>query len=82
MLFRSGDRPKPPACRWLQPGETFGDITEIGLLGPVFDQDMANMPYIQQGLKSLKRPGIELARYQENRIRHYHQILDRWIAQP
>ena len=76
----SGERPKPPACRWLQPGETFGDITEIGLLGPVFDQDMANMPFIQQGLKSLKRPGIQLARYQENRIRHYHQILDRWIA--
>ncbi len=75
-----GSHPKPPECRWLQPGETFGDIKEIGLLGPVFDQDMANMPYIQQGLKSLKRPGIQLARYQENRIRHYHQILDRWIA--
>ena len=52
---------------------------EIGLLGPVFDQDMANLPYIQQGLKSLKTPGIQLGRYQENRIRHYHQILDRWL---
>ena len=37
----SGPVPKPPAPRWLQPGETFADIKEIGLLGPVFDQDMA-----------------------------------------
>ena len=75
-----GSHPKPPAPRWLQPGETFSDIKEIGLLGPVFDQDMANMPYIQEGLKTLRRPGITLARYQENRIRHYHQILDEWLA--
>lgn len=75
-----GSHPKPPAPRWLQPGETFSDIKEIGLLGPVFDQDMANMPYIQEGIKTLRRPGITLARYQENRIRHYHQILDEWMA--
>jgi hypothetical protein len=48
----------------------------------VFDQDMANMPFIQEGLKSLRTPGVQLARYQENRIRHYHQILDEWIARP
>ncbi len=75
-----GSHPKPPAPRWLQPGETFSDIKEIGLLGPVFDQDMANMPFIQEGLKSLRGPGIQLARYQENRIRHYHEILDEWLA--
>ena len=74
-----GSHPAPAKTRWLQPGETFADIKEIGLLGPVFDQDMANLPYIQQGLKSLKTPGIQLGRYQENRIRHYHQILDRWL---
>ena len=74
-----GSHPAPAKTRWLEPGETFADIKEIGLLGPVFDQDMANLPYIQQGLKSLKTPGIQLGRYQENRIRHYHQILDRWL---
>ncbi len=75
-----GSKPKAPKTRWLQPGETFSDITEIGLLGPVFDQDYANLPHIQDGLKSLKTKGIQLGRYQENRIRHYHQILDRWLA--
>ena len=44
------------------------DITEIGLLGPVFDQDYANLPHIQDGLKSLKTKGLQLGRYQENRI--------------
>ena len=72
--------PSRRTTRWLREGETFADIKEIGLLGPVFDQDMANMPFIQQGLKSLRRPGIVLARYQENRIRHYHAILDEWMA--
>jgi len=74
-----GTHPKAPKTRWLQPGETFSDITEIGLLGPVFDQDYANLPHIQDGLKSLKTKGLELARYQENRIRHYHKILDEWM---
>jgi phenylpropionate dioxygenase-like ring-hydroxylating dioxygenase large terminal subunit len=75
-----GTHPNPPEPRWLQPGETFADIKEIGLLGPVFDQDMANMPFIQEGLKTMRTKGIQLARYQENRIRHYHQILDDWLA--
>ena len=74
-----GSHPKPPKTRWLQPGETFSDISEIGLLGPVFDQDYANLPHIQKGLKSLRAPGIQLSRYQENRIRHYHGILDEWM---
>ena len=46
----------------------------------MFDQDYANLPHIQDGLKSMRGPGIQLARYQENRIRHYHRILDEWMA--
>ena len=45
----------------------------------MFDQDYANLPHIQEGLKSLRAPGIQLSRYQENRIRHYHGILDEWM---
>jgi len=75
-----GELAKPKPVRWLQPGETFSDITEIGLLGPVFDQDYANLPHIQKGLKTTRSNGVVMGRYQENRIRHYHQILDEWLA--
>jgi phenylpropionate dioxygenase-like ring-hydroxylating dioxygenase large terminal subunit len=74
------ERAKPKPQRWLQPGETFSDITEIGLLGPVFDQDYANLPHIQKGLKTTRAKGVLISRYQENRIRHYHQILEAWMA--
>lgn len=71
-------RPAPAPVRWLKEGETFSDITEIGLLGPVFDQDFANLPHIQKGLKTTRKEMV-LGRYQDNRIRHYHQILDAWM---
>jgi hypothetical protein len=74
------ERPKPAPIRWLKEGEMFSDVTEIGLLGPTFDQDYANLPYIQKGLKTTRAKGVLISRYQENRIRHYHQILEEWMA--
>ena len=66
-------RPSPLAA----PEEMlFADITELGLLGPVFDQDCYNLPYVQQGLKTTRKPGITLANYQESRIRHFNRMLD------
>jgi phenylpropionate dioxygenase-like ring-hydroxylating dioxygenase large terminal subunit len=75
-----GVHPEPAKVRWLKEGETFSDIEEIGLLGPVFDQDMSNLPYIQKGMKTSRWDGVVFNRYQENRIRHYHQILEEWMA--
>jgi len=70
---------KPGPVRWLQPGEDFADITELGLLGPVLDQDYFNLPYIQEGLRTTRKPGISLANYQESRIRHFHHLLEDWL---
>jgi nitrite reductase/ring-hydroxylating ferredoxin subunit len=70
---------EPAPVRWLQPGEHFADIKEWGLLGPVFDQDYFNLPYIQEGLHSTRKPGITLANYQESRIRHFHRLLEQWL---
>jgi nitrite reductase/ring-hydroxylating ferredoxin subunit len=70
---------KPGPIRWLQPGEDFADITELGLLGPVLDQDYFNLPYLQEGLRTTRKPGISLANYQESRIRHFHHMLEHWL---
>jgi nitrite reductase/ring-hydroxylating ferredoxin subunit len=74
-------QPTPPSApvRWVAPEQAFTDVPELGLLGPVFDQDIDNMKYIQRGMKASRKAGITLAQYQESRIRQYHQTLMRWI---
>ncbi|TLS47007.1 aromatic ring-hydroxylating dioxygenase subunit alpha [Streptomyces montanus] len=76
---KSGETPPPAKIRWVPDDLLFADIPELGLLGPVFDQDCENLPYVQQGLKTLRKPGITLANYQESRIRHFNRTLDQWM---
>ncbi|WP_322769281.1 aromatic ring-hydroxylating dioxygenase subunit alpha [Frankia sp. Cr1] len=85
IFFLSGwpkgtPRPAPAKIRWVAEGVDMADVSELGLLGPVFDQDIANLPFVQQGLKTTRKPGITLATYQESRIRHFHYLLDTWMS--
>ena len=52
----------------------------LGILGSILDQDMANLPFIQLGMKASKTGVIQLGDYQESRIRHFHQRIDDFIA--
>ena len=60
-------------------GETWSDAPELGVLGGVVDQDMENMELTHEGLKASKNQLVELGDYQEVRIRHFHQTLDRYL---
>ncbi|HET8705716.1 MAG TPA: hypothetical protein VFM46_05370, partial [Pseudomonadales bacterium] len=68
----------PPIHR-LSDEESFSDALELGALGPVFDQDMRNLPYMMKGLKASKSQTICLAHYQESRIRHHHETLQAYL---
>ena len=46
----------------------------------VADQDTNNLMRIQKSLRTTRKPGITLARYQESRIRHFHNTLDAYMA--
>jgi len=48
-------------------------------LGTIFDQDLFNMPKIQKGMHNVKSRELVLGNYQEVRIRHFHQTLDKYI---
>ena len=48
-------------------------------LARVFDQDGSNLPQVQKGLKASKKGTITLGNYQEVRIRHFHQTLDKYL---
>jgi hypothetical protein len=74
--------PRATPMKVLTDEQTFMDGADH--LGPalaaVFDQDMANLPYVQDGMKASKNKRIELGNYQEIRIRHFHRTLDKYLA--
>lgn len=55
------------------------DAPELGVLGHVFEQDMDNLPYVQDGLHASKTGEVNLGDYQEIRIRQFHQTLDKYL---
>ena len=64
----------------LQRGDLWSSVKELGGYGPILDQDTPNMLRLTKGLKTTRKPGITLANYQENRIRHFHKTLDEYLA--
>jgi phenylpropionate dioxygenase-like ring-hydroxylating dioxygenase large terminal subunit len=68
-------RPAPSPTRVLNEGQSWADAPELGYFGRILNQDTATMARVQQGLQALSAPEVTLARYQENRIRHFHATL-------
>jgi nitrite reductase/ring-hydroxylating ferredoxin subunit len=71
--------PRGVAMHLLESHQPWTDATELGVLGDVFEQDMANLPFVQEGLHCSKTGKVQLANYQEVRIRQFHQTLDKYI---
>lgn len=71
--------PKAPPVHRLGDDEPFEKAEELGALGPVFDQDMGNLPAMTKGLKSSRDGRINLAHYQEVRLRHHHRTLQKFL---
>jgi phenylpropionate dioxygenase-like ring-hydroxylating dioxygenase large terminal subunit len=76
------DGPVPRAAEmvFLNEDQPWSTVTAWGRLGGVYDQDMANLPHVQEGLISSPNDRVELGRYQEARIRHFHATLDKYLA--
>jgi phenylpropionate dioxygenase-like ring-hydroxylating dioxygenase large terminal subunit len=77
---RGRPKPKPAPVHWLAPDEPFSNALELGALGPIFDQDMGNLPYVQKGLKASGNGTVVLSKYQESRIRNLHRLIDEYLA--
>jgi len=72
-------RPDPAEKNILRPDQAFSEAPEIGGLGPVFDQDNSNMAAVQKGMIASRKGAVSLASYQESRIRHLHQTIDKYL---
>ncbi len=73
-------RPAPAQMRLLGPEEPWSAAEELPVLGAVIDQDMSNMPHVQEGLAASESGDVHLGAYQEVRIRHFHRTLDKYLA--
>ena len=78
----SGQRPPPAPVHWLGDHESFTDAPELGMLAKVFNQDLFNMPKVQAGLESTRKPGITLGNYQESKVRWLHMKLEEFMERP
>lgn len=73
-------RPRPAKTHWLGDDEPFSAAQELGALGGVFDQDMANLPFVQDGLAMMGSDiPVQFGKYTEIRLRQLHQTLQKHI---
>ena len=78
---KPSDGPAPEAAKEhrLDEGTPWASRPELGLYGPIIDQDTPNLIRLQRGVKATRKAGITLGRYQEVRIRHFHTTLEEYL---
>lgn len=80
VRVRNGEpHPRSPEMKLLTRAQLWTDAPELGILGDVFEQDMANLPFVQEGLHASKNGEVQLGDYQEIRIRQLHKTLMKYI---
>ena len=75
-----GEKPPAAPIHRLGADDDWTEAPELGFLARVFNQDTFNLAKVQLGLKTMKKKTVTLANYQETKIRHFHFLLDQWLA--
>ncbi len=78
-----GERPEPAELIVLADDQSFteADGMDPGF-GQILDQDTDNLFLQQEGLEAAVKKSLTLGNYQEIRIRHFEQAIDRYVAMP
>ncbi|MEM7564517.1 MAG: aromatic ring-hydroxylating dioxygenase subunit alpha [Pseudomonadota bacterium] len=74
-----GDYQSASEIHWLGPDDDWTEAPELGMLAKVFNQDIRNLPYVQQGLMTTAKEYVQLADYNETKPRHFHMLLEEWL---
>lgn len=74
-----GERPAPAPMFWLEEDQDWTEAPQLGMLAKVFQQDSFNLPKVQAGLEAAQFDEVVLANYQESKLRHFHQILAKYL---
>jgi phenylpropionate dioxygenase-like ring-hydroxylating dioxygenase large terminal subunit len=76
----SQERPRDVPALLVGPDDLLKDVEGISPgFARVFDQDFCNLPQVQKGLRNLQSGEIQLGNYQEVRIRHFRNTLDKYL---
>jgi phenylpropionate dioxygenase-like ring-hydroxylating dioxygenase large terminal subunit len=78
--YPPGEKPPAAPIHRLGADDDWTEAPELGFLARVFNQDTFNLAKVQLGLKTMKKKTVTLANYQETKIRHFHYLLDQWLA--
>ena len=82
LLFLPFEGERPPSCEItvVEEGKGFEEYGKMGALDLILQQDAEQLPLVQRGLKASATQKVNLGKYQEVRIRHYHETIDSYIA--
>lgn len=75
------DRPAPAKCTFLDLDDDYTEAPDFsGYLLKVFNQDNVNHHAVQKGMRNQAKGEIIFASYQESKLRHFYETLDKWLA--
>lgn len=75
------EAPEPAKCTFLDLDDDYTLAGEFGSsLAKIFNQDFVNHRMVQKGLHSHPKGETIFASYQESKIRHFHDTLNKWLA--
>lgn len=73
--------PPPAECTFLDLDDDYTLAPEFGSnLTKIFNQDFINHRMVQKGLHTVPTGETIFANYQESKIRHFHDTLNKWLS--
>ena len=74
-------RPAPAEPAIISVGQSYGEVEGMDPgFGSVLDQDTDNVGLQQEGAAASAKRGLTLGNYQEIRVRHFEQAIDRYVG--
>lgn len=79
---KEGERPEPACQVHLEEHQSFTEAEGMDPgFGAILDQDTENLLLEQEGLEASAKQGLTLGNYQEIRIRHFEQTIDKYVKE-
>jgi phenylpropionate dioxygenase-like ring-hydroxylating dioxygenase large terminal subunit len=77
----NGERPEPAEVQHVAEHQSYSTVEGMDAsFGIVYDQDTDNLRAQQQGFRASRKRGETLGNYQEARIRHFANTVDKYLA--
>lgn len=75
----SGKYTPASEIHWLDEEQDWVEAPELGVLARIFNQDFRNLPFVQAGLQASAKDHVQLADYNELKLRHFHELYGKWL---